>query len=71
MGKRRRGLFRSAKGIIINAHVNAAYNIIRKAFPKAFTKVKVDGIEGVGLHPVRCLIDSISRSILNQVVQNA
>ncbi len=49
-GKRTsRGLFRSLKGIIINADVNAAYNIIRKAFPKAFA----DGIEGVGLHPVR------------------
>ncbi|WXG40400.1 MAG: transposase [Candidatus Freyarchaeum deiterrae] len=44
-----RGLFRSSKGIIINADVNAAYNIVRKAFPDAFA----DGIEGVGLHPVR------------------
>nr|MDO8081621.1 transposase [Candidatus Freyarchaeota archaeon] len=44
-----RGLFRSSKGIIINADMNAAYNIIRKAFPEAFA----DGIEGVGLHPVR------------------
>ncbi|WXG42390.1 MAG: transposase [Candidatus Freyarchaeum deiterrae] len=45
-----RGLFRSNKGVVINADVNAAYNIIRKAFPEAFT---ADGIEGVGLHPVR------------------
>jgi putative transposase len=46
-----RGLFRSNKGVVINADVNAAYNIIRKAFPKAFT---ADGIEGViGLHPAR------------------
>ncbi|MFQ5979005.1 MAG: RNA-guided endonuclease InsQ/TnpB family protein [Candidatus Heimdallarchaeota archaeon] len=43
------GLFRSANGTIINADVNAAYNILRKAIPKAF----VDGIEGVGLHPAR------------------
>ncbi len=50
----RRGLFRSAKRIIINADVNAAYNIIRKAVPKAFAKAEADGIEGVGLHPVRC-----------------
>ena len=50
-GKRTsRGLFKSSKGIIINADVNAAYNIIRKALPKAFA---VDGIEGIGLHPVR------------------
>jgi len=49
-----RGLFRSSKGIIINADVNAAYNIISKAFPDAFA----DGIEGVGLHPVRMGFDS-------------
>jgi len=35
LGKRfKRGLFRSAKGIVINADVNGAYNIIRKAIPK-------------------------------------
>lgn len=44
-----RGLFRSNKGVIINADVNAAYNIMRKAVPEAFA----DGIEGAGLHPVR------------------
>jgi putative transposase len=44
-----RGLFRSSKGVVINADVNAAYNIIRKAFPEAFA----DGIEGAGLHPAR------------------
>jgi len=55
VGKRKsRGLFRSAKGKIINADVNAAYNIIRKAVPEAFAGVEADGIEGVGLHPVRC-----------------
>jgi putative transposase len=45
----KRGLFRSNKGILINADVNSAYNIIRKVFPEAFA----EGIEGVGLHPVR------------------
>jgi len=51
LGRRKsRGLFQSAEGIKINADVNGAYNIIRKAFPKSF----VDGIEGVGLHPDRC-----------------
>lgn len=44
----RRGLFRSAKGIIINADVNAGLNIVRKAIPNAF---KADGIEGVEPHP--------------------
>lgn len=45
----KRGLYRNFKGILINADVNGSYNIIRKVFPKAFS----DGIEGVGLHPVR------------------
>lgn len=48
MGKRiSRGLFKSAKGIIINVDVQGSYNIIKKAIPKAFA----DGIEGVHLHP--------------------
>ncbi len=36
--------------------MNAAYNIIRKAIPKAFVREEADGIEGVGigLHPVQC-----------------
>ena len=49
MGKRvNRGLFKSKKGILINADVNAGYNIIKKVVPNA---VSADGIEGVGLHP--------------------
>ena len=43
-----RGLYQSKKGKIINADVNGAYNIIKKAIPKA---ISADGIEGVGLHP--------------------
>ena len=31
-------------------------NIIKKAIPKAFAKVRADEIEGVGLHPLRCLV---------------
>jgi putative transposase len=38
--------------------VQAAYNIIKKAIPKAFEKLEADGIEDVGLHPKRCLITS-------------
>jgi putative transposase len=45
-----RGLFRSQKGTIINADVNGAYNILKKAFPNA---IPADGIEDVGLHPTR------------------
>jgi IS605 OrfB family transposase len=47
LGKRiKRGLFRSSNGTIINADVNGAYNIMKKAIPD------LDGIEGVALHPV-------------------
>jgi len=54
IGKRfRRGLFRSAKGLVINADVQGALNIIKKAIPKAFGRLDVDRIEGVGLHPIR------------------
>ncbi|MHA2276504.1 MAG: RNA-guided endonuclease InsQ/TnpB family protein [Candidatus Kariarchaeaceae archaeon] len=51
VGKRiSRGLFKSKEDIFINADVNGAYNILKKAFLNAF---KVDRIEDVGLHPVR------------------
>ena len=43
-----RGLFVSDSGRKINADVNAAYQIIKKVVPDAFSK----GIEGVGLHPL-------------------
>jgi len=43
-----RGLFKTQTGKIINADVNGAYNILRKAFPEA---VNTDGIEGLGLVP--------------------
>ena len=57
LGKRKsRGLFKSAKNIIINADVNGAYNIMKKAIPNAYTSVKANGIEGVALHPVKCVI---------------
>lgn len=45
----KRGLFKSNNGKLINADLNGAYQIIMKVFPNAFS----DGIEGVGLHPVR------------------
>lgn len=49
-GKRiKRGMFRSLKGILINADVNGAYNIIRKSEPKAFA----NGVGGCGLHPIK------------------
>ncbi len=39
-----------------------------KAVLKAFAKAEADGIEGVGLHPVRCGFDSIIRRGLKQNV---
>ncbi|HIE26707.1 TPA: transposase, partial [Candidatus Poribacteria bacterium] len=43
MGRRiKRGLFRSKEGILINADINGACNIIRKVAPNAFA----DGVEG-------------------------
>lgn len=69
VGRRKsRGLFKTVKGIIINADCNAGYNIIRKAVLKAFSKEDVDGIEGVGLHPARCTIDTIVQRDLKQNV---
>ena len=60
LGKRiKRGLFRTANQILINADVNAGYNIIKKAIPKTF---KVDGVGGCALHPL-CLYN-IWREIL-------
>ena len=45
----KRGLFKSNKGVLINADLNGAYQIMKKVFPEAF----VNGIEGAGLHPIR------------------
>jgi putative transposase len=60
LGKRiKRGIFRSAKGILINADVQGALNIIRKAVSNAFPQGNADGIVGVGLHPKRTNIKMI------------
>jgi putative transposase len=45
----KRGLFKTKNGILINADVNAAFNILKKAMPKAFAK----GIEGLVIIPVK------------------
>lgn len=44
-----RGLFKSNNDYLINADLNGAYQIMKKVFPDVFT----EGIEGVGLHPIR------------------
>ncbi len=59
-GKRiKRGLFRSYDGIIINADVNGAYNIGRKAFPNLF---RSEGIEASGLKPRSLSIEQMITS---------
>jgi hypothetical protein len=47
-GKVSHGLFKTKTGLIINSDVNGAYNILRKALPKA---ISADRIEGHGLVP--------------------
>ena len=50
-GKRiKRGLFKSSKEVLINADVNASFNILRKVVSNVF---KADEIEGVSVHPVK------------------
>lgn len=58
VGKRKGGLFKTATGDIVNADVNGALNIIRKAIPDAFQKG--GRIGGCGSHPVRCTVDLIA-----------
>jgi putative transposase len=52
-----RGLFRSQKGTVINADLNGAYNIMKKAFLNA---VDTDKIEDVGLHPTRWRLAAVT-----------
>jgi len=66
VGKRiSRGLFKSAKGIVINSDVQGGYNIIRKCEPKAFVKAEADGVGGCELHPVQWKDDEIAQSIFS------
>ena len=64
LGKRvKRGIFRTIRGILINADVNAGYNIIKKAVSNAFAHAEADGIEGVALHPLRYVVTN--KGIIN------
>ncbi|GAI77638.1 unnamed protein product, partial [marine sediment metagenome] len=59
-GKRiKRGLFRSAHGHLINADVNAAYNILLKSDPKALPKRSVNGVGGYVMYPLRVSIEQL------------
>ncbi|MHA1202533.1 MAG: hypothetical protein ACTSQ4_08430, partial [Candidatus Heimdallarchaeaceae archaeon] len=52
-----RRLFRSAQGHLINADVNAAYNILIKSDPKALPKRMVNGVGGYVMYPLRVSIE--------------
>ena len=53
-GKRiKRGLFRSVSGQLINADVNAAYNILVKSDPQSVPKRTVGGVGGYVPYPLR------------------
>ena len=45
----KRGLFKSNKGILINADVNGSFQIMKKVFPNVFDH----GIEDCGFNPIR------------------
>lgn len=47
----KRGLYRSDTGRLINADINAALQILKKVVPTAYA----NGIEGIGLSPVKLL----------------
>ena len=55
----KRGLFLSAQGHLINADVNAAYNILVKSDPKALPKRKVNGVGGYVMYPLRVSIEHL------------
>ncbi len=53
-GKRvKRGLFLSATGVLINADVNAAFNILLKGDPQALPSRSVGGVGGYVVYPLR------------------
>ncbi|TET78572.1 MAG: transposase [Candidatus Heimdallarchaeota archaeon] len=53
----KRGLFISAQGYLINADVNAAYNILIKSDPKALPHRSVNGVGGYVMYPLRVSVD--------------
>ncbi|MCE7747237.1 MAG: IS200/IS605 family element transposase accessory protein TnpB [Candidatus Heimdallarchaeota archaeon] len=48
-----RGMYRSAQGILINADVNASYNILLKSDPQALPSRSVGGVGGYVVYPLR------------------
>jgi len=56
----KRGLYKASNKRKINADVNGAYNILRKASPNAFS----NGVEDVVVHPVRLAVQTRKSSIV-------
>lgn len=48
-----RGMFKSSHGILLNADVNAAYNILLKSDPQALPPRSVGGVGGYVMYPLR------------------
>lgn len=65
LGKRvKRGLFKTSKGITLNADINAGYNILKKAVPESLSfdilsKFRLKGIEALSVMPI-CLTPALS-----------
>lgn len=53
-------MFQTSEGILINADANGAYNIMKKANPKA---INADGIRGVQLHPILVNLNTKSKLV--------
>jgi putative transposase len=51
----KRGLFKSNDGTLINADLNATYQIIKKVYPSAFVETQNGGSRGCDLHPTRLM----------------
>ena len=51
----RRGLFKSNNKTLINADLNASYQIIKKVYPSAFEAIQNGGSRGCDLHPARLM----------------
>lgn len=65
-GRRKGGLFKSARGFVVNADVHAGANIIRSVFPNASWKLDADGIVGTLTCPLRLSI----KDLLNKKVSS-
>jgi putative transposase len=58
-----RGLFRSTQGYLINADVNAAYNILVKSDPKVVPQRTANGVGGYVMYPLSVSIEHLYSSL--------